>query len=254
MQGMRGELPARGEVRLRAMLRPAGGPLRLLGARRGGDAPPHPGGAGLDLALRRLPPVRQGAAHRARRGGDAAGPRRPARGAARPGRGVGQERHRQPDPLVQGPRRDGCDRQGARARLQGRGLRLDRQPRELGRRARGRGRARVLRVRPVRSRGAEDPRHGRLRHEADRDPRQLRRRQPPLHGALGRARVGVREREHEAVLRRGLEDDRLRDRRAARLGAPRPRGGPDRLRLAVHQDRARLRRVARDRSRRGRST
>ena len=36
--------------------------------------------------------------------------------------------------------------------------------------------------------------------------RQLRRREPALPGAGRRARLGVREREHEALLRRGLED------------------------------------------------
>ena len=44
----------------------------------------------------------------------------------------------------------------------------------------------------------------------------------------------------------------LRDRRAARLRAARPGRRADRLRLAVHEDRARLRRVARGRPRRGR--
>jgi threonine synthase len=53
--------------------------------------------------------------------------------------------------------------------------------------------------------------------------RQLRRRQPPLHRALGRARrLGVRQHQHAPVLRRGLEDARVRDRRAARLGAAGP--------------------------------
>ena len=52
-------------------------------------------------------------------------------------------------------------------------------------------------------------------------PRQLRRRQPPLHRALRRARLGVRERQHAPVLRRGLQDAGLRDRRAARLAARR---------------------------------
>ena len=50
------------------------------------------------------------------------------------------------------------------------------------------------------------------------------------------------------VLRRGLQDARVRDRRAARLGAARPRGRADRLRLAVHQGRARLRGVHRRRA------
>ena len=68
---------------------------------------------------------------------------------------------------------------------------------------------------------------------------QLRRRQPALHRALRDAPVGVRERQPAPVLRRGLEDDRLRDRRAARLVAARPGRLPDRLRLAVHEDRAR---------------
>ena len=54
-------------------------------------------------------------------------------------------------------------------------------------------------------------------------PRQLRRRQPPVHRALRRARLGVREHQHAAVLRRGLQDARVRDRRAARVRAARPR-------------------------------
>ena len=71
--------------------------------------------------------------------------------------------------------------------------------------------------------------------------RQLRRRQPAVHRDLRRARLGVREHQHAPVLRRGLQDARLRDRRAARLAAPRPRRRADRLRLAVHQDRPRVR-------------
>ena len=52
-----------------------------------------------------------------------------------------------------------------------------------------------------------------------------------------RARLGVRQRQHAPVLRRGLEDARLRDRRAARLGDARPLRRADRLGLAVHEDR-----------------
>ena len=65
--------------------------------------------------------------------------------------------------------------------------------------------------------------------------------------------LGVRERQPAPVLRRGLEDDRLRDRRAARLGAAGPGRLPDRLRLAVHEDRPRLRGVDRARPGRGRA-
>ena len=55
----------------------------------------------------------------------------------------------------------------------------------------------------------------------------------------GERELGVRERQPAPVLRRGLQDARVRDRRAARLGAARPRRRADRLRLAVHEDRAR---------------
>ena len=130
---------------------------------------PDPGRPAEPLALRRLPAVR------ARSPGTRCRPactplvaRRPARRAARPARGVGQERRRQPDPLVQGPRGDGRARQGARARLRGRRLRLDRQPRQRRRRPRRGGRARVVRLHPGRPRGAEDPRDRRLRHQAGR--------------------------------------------------------------------------------------
>ena len=60
--------------------------------------------------------------------------------------------------------------------------------------------------------------------------------------------LGVRQRQHAPLLRRGLQDAGLRDRRAARLGAARPRRRADRLGLAVHEDRPRLRRVARARA------
>ena len=75
--------------------------------------------------------------------------------------------------------------------------------------------------------------------------RHLRRREPALHRDLRRARLGVRERERAALLRGGVEDDRVRDRRAARLRAAGPGGGADRLGLAVHEDRARVPGVAR---------
>ena len=47
--------------------------------------------------------------------------------------------------------------------------------------------------------------------------------------------LGVRQRQPAALLLRGLEDACLRDRRAARLVAPRPGRLPDRLGLAVHE-------------------
>ena len=214
------------------------------------DPPPDPGRAAEHLALRRLPaahgraarPVRARVlARRAARGLHAADPRRPARRAPRPRRGVGQERRRQPDALVQGPRRQRRRGARARARLRRARLRLDRQPRELRRRPRRRARPRELRLHPRRPRGAEDPRDRRLRHEPRRSPRQLRRRQPPLHRALGRARLGVRQRQPAPLLRRGLEDDRLGGRRAAGLAHAGPHRRAGRLGLALHEDRQGLR-------------
>ena len=123
------------------------------------------------LPLAGGPPGPVGPARLARRpagGLHAADPRRPARRAPRPARGVGQERRRQPDALVQGPRRLGRRHARTRARLRDDRVRLDGQPRQLGRRPRRGAGHGLLRVHPGRPRGAEDPRHGRLRDEAGR--------------------------------------------------------------------------------------
>ena len=186
-----------------------------------------------------------GAAH----GLDAAGEGRPARRAARARRALHQERDRQPDALLQGPRRLGRPGPCSRARVRHAGVCVDRQPGERRRGARRGRRSARLRADPARSRGAEDPRHRRLRRPDRRRHGQLRRRQPPLHRGQRRAAgLGVREHQHAPVLRRGLQDARVRDRRAARLGAAGPDRRPDRLRLAVHEDRARLRGVHRGRA------
>ena len=108
------------------------------------------------------------------------------------------------------------------------------QPGERRRRPRRGRRPRLLRLRPRRPRGAEAARHRHLRDQPRRRPGQLRRRQPPLHGARPDAAVGVRQRQPAALLRRGLEDARVRDDRAARLGAARPDRQPDRVGLALH--------------------
>ena len=245
---MRDHVSARRALRVRAVLRAARGRVRAtLEQRSGRAAPPDPGRTALAVALRRLPARAGAAARHPARGLDAAAAGRPARRAPRPRRGLGQERRRQPDPLVQGPGRVGRARSRARARLPDDRVRVDRQPGQRGGRPRRGRRSRVLRVHPVRPRGAEGAGHRRLRHQPRLGPRQLRRRQPALHRALGGARLGVREHQHAAVLRRGVEDARVRDRRAARVRAARPRRRADRLGLAVHEDRARLRGVDRGR-------
>ena len=213
VQGVRHGLPARGALRLRAMLRAARGRLRPLAAstprRRSARSRPGPAGSGATPTSCPFdePPARPAAARP-----DAAGARRPARRAARPRRGLDQERRRQPDPLVQGPGRRGGAGEGARARLRDRRLRLDRQPRQRGRRARRGGRPRLLRLRARRPRGAEAARDRRLRHRtwsaSSGNYDDVNR----LCTELARdAALGVRQRQPAPVLRGGLEDDRLRD-------------------------------------------
>ena len=119
-------------------------------------------------------------------------------------------------------------------------LRLDRQPRQRRRRPRGGGRAwsPTSSSRPTsRSRrcwppGCTAPTWSRVRGNYD-DVNRL------CTELSGRARVGVREHQHAPLLRRGVQDARVRDRRAARLRAARPGRGADRLGLAVHEDRPR---------------
>ena len=123
-----------------------------------------------DLALLGLPPLRRAARRPARARPDAAGSRRPARRAPRDRRALGQERRRQPDPLLQGPGRGGGGREGEGARLRDGRLRLHREPRQRGRSPRRGGRARLLRLRPGRPRGAEAARHRHLRHQPGRRP------------------------------------------------------------------------------------
>ena len=95
-----------------------------------------------DLALRRLPAAARAAAARGAAGRlHAAGARRPAGRAAGAGRAVGQERRREPDALVQGPRRRRWRWPGRASWASDDRLRLDRQPRQRGRRPRRRRRA-----------------------------------------------------------------------------------------------------------------
>ena len=72
--------------------------------------------------------------------------------------------------------------------------------------------------------------------------------EPALRRARRHLPVGVRQRQRAHVLRRGLEDARVRDRGAARLGIARPRGRADRERVAAHQDPQGLRRAVQGRA------
>ena len=211
------------------------------------------GGAALALALRRP------AARRAARG------RRPAARvhAARPGAaaraarsGVGevlpQARPREPDALVQGPRRRRRRGEGARSS----GSTRSRRPRPAT------SRTRSPRARPRSGMRGGDLLPGRARAgEARRRRRSTARRStrvrgsyddcsPPRQRARRRGRLGHRQRQPALLLRRGLEDARVRDRRAARLGDARRGRDADRLGRDVHEGLAGLRAVPPARARR----
>ena len=114
----------------------------------------------------------------------------------------------------------------ARVRLPHGRLRLDRQPGQQRRRQRRRRRAGKLHLRPRGSGTSQDPRHQRLRRQGHRRERHLRRGQSPVYPGGLQVRLGLRQHQPAALLRRGLEDDRLRDRRAARLAHPAARRLP----------------------------
>ena len=192
-----------------------------------------------------LLPVAAPRGRAARAGDDAARPGTAPRGGARDRRALAQARYREPDALLQGSRRRRRGAQGAGARLRHALVLVDREPRRRGRGARGRRGSRGGRLRPERSRAREARRGRRLRPADLRRRRHLR----PLLAALGRAvvraAVGVRQRQPAVVLRRGLEDAGLRDRRAARLGDAGRGRDPDRLGRALPQGRTGLRRARR---------
>ena len=75
-------------------------------------------------------------------------------------------------------------------------------------------------------------------YQADhpRDRRQLRRCESAVHAGGGSLRMGVRQHQLAVVLRRGRQDDGLRDRRTARLALPAPRrvAGRGRHAAAAH--------------------
>ena len=100
------DLRRRADPRLRVLLRPPRGRLRLRADRPGHQPRTDRGGAAIDLAVRRPPARLRGDAARrprcrlhAARSGAASG------GRARHQRSLAEERHRQPDVLLQGPRR-----------------------------------------------------------------------------------------------------------------------------------------------------
>ena len=109
-------------------------------------------------------------------------------------------------------------------------LRLDRQRRHRDRLAGGQGRRHRLHLLPGQHRAGQGERLPRARRRGLPARRQLRRSQPRLPRAGASHRHAVRQHHPAPVLRRGGEDDRLRGRRAARLGLARPLRHPGRRR------------------------
>ena len=156
-------LPVLPDSRLRVLLRPPRGRLRLRGHRLADQPRKDRGGAAQHLALRAAP----AAEHSGRRD-----PRRPggglhsaaagAEGAGRQG-AVGEERLGVPSHLVlQGPRGRRGHRQGQGVRLRHGGLRLHGQSGQLRRRALGRGSTQVLHLHSRGPRARQDHHHAHI--------------------------------------------------------------------------------------------
>ena len=218
------------------VLRSARGRVRLR-RHRPRDEPRTDRGRSRELvAVRRSASGRVRSFGRSRHRLHAARARRPARGGARPGRGVDQERHRNPTNSFKDRVVSIALSKALEFGFKVAACAVDRQPRELGRGARRARRVAQLRVHPVEPRAGQGRHHVGLRRQRRRDRGQLRRRQPAVRRARRHLRLGVRERQHAPVLRRGLQDARVRDRGAARLAGSRPRGRSRRERIAAHQD------------------
>ena len=137
-----------------------------------------------------------------------------------------QARHGESDSLLQGPRGGRGVREGARARSDHARVLVDGQPRERGRGPRGRRGHRGRRPLPGEPRAREADRDRRLRRDDLRRRRHVRRLQQALGRALLRARLGVRQRRPSLVLRRGLEDARLRGQPSSSAGSSPTRSSP----------------------------
>ena len=134
-------------------------------------------------------------------------------------RSPAEARRREPDGLVQGPDRHDRRRRRARTRHDDSLLLVDRQPRRRGCRGRRGNGLEAIVLAPAEvgagTVAARAPGGAGLRGH-----RHLRRLPPPRAGARRALPVGLRQRQPAPVRERGREDDLVRDRRAARLGAP----------------------------------
>ena len=197
VQGVQGRVPARGAVRLRALLRAARGRLRPRRPARPGELRRRIQAgrrtSGATPTSCRSQAARPAGWPRASAAGGlhAADPRRPPRRAARPARGVGQERRRQPDALVQGPRRLGrrWPAPASSASRRSRAPRPATSPTPSPPHAAALGLPSYVFI-PADLEEQKMLATGVYGTNLVAVRRQLRRRQPPLHRAVGRARAG----------------------------------------------------------------
>ncbi len=228
MSRVRPPLPGGAHPRVRVLFRPPRGRLSVRRAQGRRHARVDRRRAAEHVAIQGAPADRRRRCGRPPRGLHSAASRAEPRRRARVPRDLGEERlGLPPDVVVQGSRGVGRGHEGARVRLRHGGVRLDRKPRELRRRPRRRGPAEVVHLHPGRSRAGQGARDPGLQPDPGRGSRHLRRGEPALLGDRRQVPLGVREREFSAVLLRGIEELRVRDRRAARLADARARHRAD---------------------------
>jgi hypothetical protein len=193
------------------------------------------------------------ARHRLHAAGGRTATRRPTRRRAC----LDQERRRVASvALLQGSCRRRCVERGACVRARHCWLRVDRESRQRGGGAGRAGRPQVMDFHSRGSRRGKGPRHRCVRAESRARAWALRRRESPLRAACRSFRVGHRQRQPARILRRRIEDDGIRDRRAAGVAAADGGDRADGRRIAcdqvaqgirrIHSRRACARRVAED--------
>ena len=213
-----------------------------------GSQPARPRSGATERSCRWRPPAEPRLAARP----DAARRGAPARRGDRPARALPQAGHGEPHALVQGSRRRGRVREGAGARAHGRWR--ARRPATSAAAVAARAAVEGLEAAVFCPAGLEREKllptaaYGATIYEVLGSYDDCSRLTVELSFELP---LGVRERRPARLLRRGLEDARVRDRRAARLAAPGRRRLPGRLRSAVLEAGKGIRRVRRARARRG---